>query len=175
MKRFLAIGFLLALFLGAGLATYWFLNSPYYSLYQIGRGVHNRDASLVLAYVDLEAIYRGQKDQMVDLFLGSQDQENVRKTVKNILTVFSAQILQQLRHQVITWVQDPDRDNIPTGWALPAAATIARRGQYALVVLTHPQNSERVRLAMRRNSDQPWKVVEVDPRDLKRLIDRHVK
>lgn len=175
MKRSLGIILFVVLAAGAGGATYWFLNSPHYSLYQIGRGVHNRDASLVLAYVDLDAVYRSQKDEMVDLFIGGENREAARQTIKNILTVFSAQIQQQLRSQAIKWIQDPGRDNLPTAWALPAAATVARRDDYALVVLNNPIEKQRLRLAMRRTDDQPWKVVEVNAHDLKKLIERHIK
>lgn len=175
MKRRATLWVLLAvLAAGAFWGTSEFLNSPTYALYQIGRGVHNRDPGLFLTYVDIQQLYRGQKDTLVDTFLPGKERDDTRRIVKGLLTALSPQITDEVKRKVVAWVADPQRDNLPSAWALVAAANINRRGDYALVVLSDPEAKERMRLGMRRMKDQPWRVVEINGRDLKILLSRHV-
>ena len=69
MRRSAFLVFLLALGLIGFGGTYWLLNSPYYSLYQIGKAIYHHDAPLFLAYVDLDEIVNSQQSEFVDIFL----------------------------------------------------------------------------------------------------------
>lgn len=171
MKSRWLIGLLLvALAVGAYLGTNAFLNSPTYALYQIGRAIHNRDPGLFITYVDIDRIYHGQRDNLVDLVVTGKEREDTRRVVKGFLTALAPQITTEVRRKVILWVADPKRDNIPSSWTLVAAANITRRPGYALVVLSDPEKKQRLRLGMQRKEGKPWRVVEVDPRDLKRIL-----
>ncbi len=169
-RRWLIWGLLAALAVGAFVGTNAFLNSPTYALYQIGRAIHNRDPGLFITYVDIDRIYHTQRGTMVDMVLAGKKHRDTRRTVKGILTAMAPQLLTQLRRRVILWVADPQRDNIPSSWTLVAAAHIKRRDNFALVVLSNPAKHQRLRLGMQRREGKPWRVVEVDPRDLKRLL-----
>ncbi len=163
--------------LGAGgfVATWLFMHSPYWSLYQIGKAIHQRDARLFLAYVDLDAIIKGQKEALLDEFLPKTDGET-RSLVNRFLGGLMPQVLELAKDRVIRVVADPDRDNLPSSWALVPLARVTRNGDYALVVLSDPQSQRRLRLGMRRHPEQGhWQVVEIDPRDLRRLLDEYLK
>lgn len=163
------IAVLLALAVAAGLVTNYLLSSPTYALYQIGRAIHTRDPHLFLHHVDLEGIYTNQKDELVDMFMG-KDQKQAATTIKGLLAAMASQVTDQIRQQVVAYIQDPERENLPSAWALVAASDVTRNGDYALVVTQDPRGKQRLRYAMRRHGEGPWRVVEVDPRDLKRIL-----
>lgn len=170
MRRLLMWMVLAFLASAAFWATYNFLESPRYSLYQIGKAIYDREPRLFLAYVDVDGIIRGQKDDLVDAFMPrEQGNQDTRAAVKGLLGAMMQPLGEQARARVAQVVADPTRDNIPHSWTLMLAASIMRNGDYALVTLNNPVDGERLRLGMRR-LEGTWKVVEVDPRDLRRLI-----
>lgn len=176
MKRFLVIALLVILGGGGFFASWQFMRSPYWSLYQIGKAIHNHDARLFLAYVDLDRIIRSQKDELVSEFMGEDSDQKTQQTVQNLLSAFMQPIVALARDRVINAVADPDRDNLPTSWALVPMAKITVNGNYALVVLSDPEKQRRLRLGMTRHPEQGhWQVVQVDPRDAKILLREYLK
>ena len=162
---------LLAVLVGTGFgATWWFLKSPQYALYQIGKAIHDHDPRLFLAYVDLDKVMDSQKEELARLLLPHQSKE-AQDTVSRILGAVMGALRGQIHQRVAQMVADTERNNIPSAWALVAAAHVTRNGEYALVVLSNPEKGQRLRMGMRRDPEQGhWRVVEIDPRDLRRLV-----
>ncbi|MCB2187222.1 MAG: DUF2939 domain-containing protein [Deltaproteobacteria bacterium] len=154
--------------------TYSLLHSPRWSLYQIGKAVHDRDSRLFLAYVDIEQILRGQDEEITKLILRDRAAEDeTRRTVKNLLNLFLGAIADQVRDRVAAWVDDPQRDNIPSSWTLVMGAEVDQKGDHALVVLTEPQSGDRLRVGMTRMPEGHWLITQVDAEDAKRLIRKY--
>ncbi|MFZ5585071.1 MAG: DUF2939 domain-containing protein [Thermodesulfobacteriota bacterium] len=174
MRRLLPWLFLVCLAAGGFLATQYFLKSPYWSLYQIGKAIHERDSRLFLAYVDLDKIIGGQKDAIVEMIFPAQDKREQRDVVRQVLTAFMAPITEQVRDRVARVVEDPERDNLPSSWTLLAVATVASDGDSAQVVLKDPTRDRQLRLVMKREADGFWRVVEINPQDLKPLVEQHL-
>lgn len=155
-------------------ATWWALNSPQYALYKIGSAISDHQPRLFLAYVDIQRIVAGQQDELVGRFM-KDSSEDQRRSVGNLVTAFIGPITQQIKDQVARAVADPERQNIPSGWALVAAANVTRNGDVALVVLSDPQQGRRLRLGMERHPDDGhWQVVEVNSKDLARLLEKYL-
>jgi hypothetical protein len=174
VRRLLPWLFLVCLAAGGFLATQHFLKSPYWSLYQIGKAIHERDSRLFLAYVDLGKIIGGQKDAIVEMIFPAQDKREQRDVVRQVLTAFMAPITEQVRDRVARVVEDPARDNLPSAWTLLAVATVASDGDSAQVVLKDPTRDRQLRLVMKREADGFWRVVEINPQDLKPLVEQHL-
>ena len=170
MKRAWFVIVLLAL-AGIGFwATWGFLQGPHYALYQIGKAVHNHEPRLFLAYVDIDRIAKGQKDELVRTFMPERSKEE-HQTIGRIVGAFMGPITAQLRKKAASIIADPKRDNIPTSWALVAAANVNRKDDYALVVLSDPRSGRRLRMGMQRHPKEGhWQVVELNPQDLKVLL-----
>lgn len=175
MRRWWAVMVLAAL-LGLGFgATWWFLKSPQYALYQIGKAIHDHEPRLFLAYVDLDRVMDSQKEELARLILPQENQE-ARQVVSRLLGAVMGALRGRIRQRVAQMVADPERDNLPSSWALVAAAHVTRNGDYALVVLSDPQKGRRLRLGMQRDPRQGhWRVVEIDPRDLRQLLEELLK
>ncbi len=170
MRRWWPVLVLLVLVAAGFGTTWWFLKSPQYALYQIGKAIHDREPRLFLAYVDLERVMDSQKEELVRLILPHQNQED-RQAVSRVLGAVMGALQGQIRQRVARMVADPERNNIPSSWTLVAAAHVTRNGDYALVVLSDPQKGRRLRLGMHRDPEAGhWRVVEIDPRDLRRLV-----
>jgi hypothetical protein len=168
---------ILLVFLAAGCftAAWTFLRSPYWSLYQIGKAIHDHEPRLFLAYVDLDQIIQSQKDDFVDVFMPERSQEQ-RANVNRILGALMGAVSPLIKDQVVRMVADRERENLPTAWALPAAAAVTTNGDAALVVLSDPKEGRRLRMGMRRDPEEGhWRVVEIDPRDIKDLLGRYLK
>ena len=167
----------LAILLGAGFFGTWtLLSSPHYALYQIGKAIHERDPRLFLAYVDVDQILRSQKDAIINELMPDRSQDEGRKWASNLLAAFMGPVSDMVKDRLARVVADPKRDNLPSAWALVLAAKVTRNGDYALVLLTDPEEKRRLRLSMHRDPGQGnWRVVEVNPADLKRLLQEYVK
>jgi hypothetical protein len=169
--------FLIVLVLLAGVgfwATWHFMRGPHYALYQIGKSIHDREPRLFLAYVDIDRIARGQKEDLVRVFMPDRSQED-RETVGRIVEAFMGPITAQLKDKAARMIMDPNRDNLPSSWTLVATANVTRKEDYALVVFSDPQSGRRLRLAMQRNPQQGhWQVVELNSQDLKILLDEYL-
>lgn len=175
MRRFWVMALVLALAVAAFAGTWWALKSPYYSLYQIGKAIHERQPRLFLAYVDVGRILAGQKDELVGQFMSGASEEQ-RRTVGNLVTAFMGPISEQLKDQVARVVADPNRENIPSSFALVAAAHVISKDDVALVVLSDPKEGRRLRLGMQRNPVQGhWQVVEINASDLRPLIEEYLR
>lgn len=174
MRRLLLILLLVALG-GAGFgATYVFLRSPHWSLYQIGKAVHQHDPRLFLAYVDVPQILSSQKDDILALVMPNQDQSGQRDVVRQLLGAFMGPIIEQVRERVSRVIADPQRENLPSSWTLALAANVTTNGDYALVVLSDPRTSDRLRLGMQRAKDGYWRVVQINAQDLRQLAGKHL-
>ncbi len=174
MKRAWVLIVLVAL-AGIGFwATWGFLRGPHYALYQIGKSIHTHEPRLFMAYVDIERITRNQKDELVRVFLpdrSKQEQDNIGRIVE----AFMGTITVQLRDKAAAIISDTNRENLPTSWALVAAANINRRDDYALVVLSDPQSGRRLRMGMQRHPQEGhWQVVELNSQDLKILLGQYM-
>ncbi len=174
MRRGLVLTLVLLLAAGAFGGTWWALNSPWYSLYQIGKAIHDRQPRLFLAYVDVGRILAGQKDELISTFMAGSS-EDQRRTVGNLVTAFLGPITEQVKDQVARTVADPERENIPSSFALLAAANVTTKDDVALVVLSDPQKGRRLRLGMRRHPEQGhWQVVEINSSDLRPLVEEYL-
>ncbi len=170
MRRWWPVMVLLVLVATGFGATWWFLKSPQYALYQIGKAIHDREPRLFLAYVDLDRVMDSQKEELARLILPHENQE-AQQAVSRILGAVMGALRGQIRQRVAQMVADPERNNIPSSWTLVAASHVTRNGDYALVVLSDPQKGRRLRMGMRLDPEQGiWRVVEIDPRDLRRLV-----
>jgi len=174
MRRFLPWILLAALAVGGFLVTQHYLRSPYWSLYQIGKAIHNHDSRLFLAYVDLGRVIASQKDAIVEMIFPAQDKHQQRDVVKQILSAFMAPITEQVRDRVVRAIEDQERDNLPSSWTLVALGSVAVEGEQAQVVLTDPVNDRRLRLGMQRSPEGHWRVVEANTQDLKALAEKYL-
>jgi hypothetical protein len=169
--------FVIVLVLLAGIgfwATWHFMRGPHYALYQIGKSIHDREPRLFLAYVDIERITRSQKEELVRVFLADRSEEE-QANVTRIVEAFMGPITAQLKDKAARIIADPNRENLPTSWALVAAANVIHKDDYALVVLSDPQSGRRMRMGMQRNPKEGhWQVVELDPRDLQILLNEYL-
>ena len=175
MKRGLAL-IILACVAGLGFwATWGFLHGPRWALYQIGKSIYEHQPRLFLAYVDIERIARGQKDELVRIFLPERSPEE-QKQVGRILGALMGPVTSLLKDKAARIIADPERDNLPSSWTLMAAARITRKDDYALVVLADPDSGRRLRLGMQRHPRQGhWQVVEVNPQDLRALLAEYLE
>lgn len=174
MRRLLPWLLLACLAVGGFWATQYFLKSPYWSLYQIGKAIHDRDSRLFLTYVDLGKIISGQKDAIVEMIFPAQDKREQRDVVRQILTAFMAPITEQVRDRVVRVVEDKERDNLPSAWTLVVAASVASDGDSAQVVLKDPIRDRQLRLGMKREGDGFWRVVEINAQDIKPLVEKYL-
>ncbi|KMY66090.1 hypothetical protein AAU61_19270 [Desulfocarbo indianensis] len=175
MKRAVALLVLLAL-AGVGFwATWNFLRGPHWALYQIGKAIHERNPRLFIAYVDVGRIARGQKEELVKVFLSDRPQEE-QAQVGRIVEAFMGPITAQLTDKAVRMVADPNRENLPTSWALVAASQVTRREDFALILLSDPQSGRRLRMGMQRHpQDGHWQVVELNTQDLKILLSEYLE
>ena len=173
MRRVLLILLLIILAAGAFWASWGFLHSPYYALYQIGKGIHDRDPGLFLTYVDLDKVLAGQKESLIEEF-APKDKSDV---VSQIVTALMPQISQMAKDRVIRYIADPERDNLPSSWTLLPAANVTTNGKYALVVLSDwEEQGRRLRMGMKVDPDMGnWRVVEINSQDLKRLLNEYLE
>jgi hypothetical protein len=110
--------------LAVGGAAFWgawsLLNGPHYALYQIGKAIHERQPRLFLAYVDVERIARGQKEELLRAFTGDRPDEQ-RSRISQVVEALMGPLTQELRRQVARQVADPDRENLPapSPWSSP--------------------------------------------------------
>ncbi len=176
MKRWWAWVLLAALASGAFWVTHGFLTGPRYALYQIGKAINDHEPRLFLAYVDIERILKGQKDAIVDMVApkGQRDDET-RDLVRGLVGAFMAPLSDQVTFKVVQAIKDPDRENLPSSWTLALAARVTTNNDYALVGLSDPQKGRRLRLGMHKAPNGPWRVVDIDSRDLKALVKEFVE
>ncbi len=174
MRRLVLVLSLVAL-AGVGfLSTYMFMRSPSWSLYQIGKAIHERDSNRFLAYVDVGRILHSQKDDILDLLLPDKSKSQQRDVVRQLISAFMAPLTEQVRDRIVGVIKDPERDNLPSSWALLAVATVTSNGDSALVLLSDPGKDQRLRLGMRRDEQGYWRVVEVNSQDLRVLAERYL-
>ena len=168
---------ILAVLVGAAFwGTWTLLNSPHWALYQIGKAIHQRQPRLFLAYVDIDQILSSQKQAIIDELMPDPSQAEGRKWAANLFSAFMGPLSDMVKDRVARMVADPKRDNLPSSWVLVLAAKVEWNGDFAKVVLADPQEKKRLRLGMRRDpSERLWKVVELDPDDLKRLLKEYLK
>lgn len=174
MRR-LGLVLLMVALTGAGFgATFLFLRSPHWALYQVGKAIHNHEPRLFLAYVDVGQILQIQKNDILDLIMPDQEQRDKRDLVRQLINAFMGPITEQVRERLGRLVADQQRDNLPSSWALLLAADITTNGDNALVVLRSPQRGERLRLGMQRGKDAYWRVVQINVQDLRQLAAKHL-
>ena len=176
MKRLAPVALFVVLAAGGFWGAWYFLHSPYYSLYQIGKAIHEHKPRLFLAYVDLDRMIKDQKDDFLAQLLPEQQDAESKQTVHKIISAFLPHIQSLARDRVAGIIADKDRQNLPTSWALLPAASVTTNNDSALVVLSDPESGKRARLGMERYpEDGHWRVVQVDPRDLRKLLEDYLK
>jgi hypothetical protein len=153
-----------------------FFKSPYYSLYQIGKAVHDRNASLFLAYVDVEQVIASQENNLVDQFVPKgRLSDETKEAIGGLLTAFRAPIVDIARDRIIRAVADPDRENIPSSWTILAAAKVTMNGEKALVEMHDPNSADRLRMGMQRHKQKGhWRIVEISAVDVKKLLEKYL-
>ncbi|MEW5914086.1 MAG: DUF2939 domain-containing protein [Thermodesulfobacteriota bacterium] len=175
MRRFWPWILLVVLAGAAFWSTHYLLSSPRWALYQIGRAINNHDPRLFLSYVDVDAIVLSQKDAIVEMVVPRErNDDNTRNMVKGLVGAFMGPLTDQVRARVIKAVEDTERRDLPSSFTLAVAASVLVNGEYALVVLKEPEKKRRLRMGMRRTEDQ-WRVVDLDSRDLKRLAEDYLQ
>ena len=176
MKRLAPVALFVLLAGGGFWGAWYFLHSPYYSLYQIGKSIHDHKPRLFLAYVDLDRMIRDQKDDILAELLPKDQDNESKQTVHKIVSAFLPHIQSLARDRVARIIADEKRQNLPSSWALLPAADITTNQNAALVVLSDPESDKRVRLGMERyTEDGHWRVVQVDPKDLRKLLEDYLR
>ncbi len=175
MRRVWIMLILAALAAGGFAGTHWFLQSPRWTLYQIGKAIHERNAPLFIAYVDVGRILGGQKDDIVDLILPDRERTEQRDFLKGLITAFMGTLTDQVNQQIIRVINDPQRDNLPSSWTLALMAQVSVNGDNALALLADPREGRRLRLGLRRDEERRWRVVEINPQDLKVLAQAYLR
>ena len=160
---------------GAFWGTLHILDSPRWALYQIGKAINDHNPRLFLAYVDVDTIVRGQKDAIVELVVPrDKNDENTRNMVKGLVAAFMNPLSAQVKIKIIRAIEDTERNDLPTSWTLAVAAQVVANKDYALVVLSDPESKRRMRLGMARKNDGHWRVVDLNSRDLKLLVEEYL-
>ncbi len=160
---------------GAFWGTHHLLESPRWSLYQIGKAINDHNPRLFLAYVDVDSIVRGQKDTIVEMVVPrDRNDEKTRNMVKGLVGAFMNPLTDQVKIKIIRAIEDQERNDLPTSWTLAVGAQVVVNRDYALVVLKDPESGRRLRLGMQRKNDGPWRVVDLNSRDLKLLVDEYL-
>ncbi|KIX11929.1 DUF2939 domain-containing protein [Dethiosulfatarculus sandiegensis] len=177
MRRTWLVILFVALCAAAFGGSWVFIKSPYYSLYQIGKAVHDRNAGLFLAYVDVEKVIVSQENNLVDQFVPKgRLSDETKEAIGGLLTAFRAPIVDIAKDRIIRAVADPDRENIPSSWTILAAASVTMNGEVALVEMNDPNSPDRLRMGMRRHEQKGyWQVVEVSAEDIKKLLEKYLE
>lgn len=177
MRRSSLLIFLLVLALAGFGGTYWFLKSPYYSLYQIGKAIHDHDAPLFLAYVDINEIVRSQKGDFVEIFVPQKVAKDANEVVNTLLTAMMPQVTKIVQAKVVQVIRDPQRNNLPSSYVLLLGAEVQQQDPMAEVLLQDPQKPDKkLRFSMRPHPEQGhWQVVHINPQDLKSLMADELK
>ena len=159
---------------GAGLFWSWLQGTPYYSLYQIGAGLKNRDINTIVTYVDMEAVLNQQVSESISPLLNSLVSSSSLGKLTGPLELkiklsseanrgLSRLAIDQLR----IYLENPENNTLPSSFLLLTVADFKTKGDYALVSLT--VEKEHLRLGMRKQ-DGLFRVVEINPEDAQRLI-----
>jgi DUF2939 family protein len=160
---------------GAFWGTLHILDSPRWALYQIGTAINDHNPRLFLAYVDVDTIVRGQKDTIVELVVPrDKNDQKTRNMVRGLVGAFMEPLSDQVKIKIIKAIEDTERNDLPTSWTLAVAAQVVTNQDYALVVLSDPESKRRLRLGMQRKNDGPWRVVNLNSRDLKLLVKEYL-
>ena len=167
----LAVGAAFAL----GLGWHWVQGTPYFSLYQIGAVLKNRDIKGFLTYVDLEAILSRQAPESLSNLLKSIPSSNPISQwlaplgeIKIRLSPETNQGLSRLAIQTLReYLENPENPTLPSSFGLLFIAQVKAKGDYALVTLK--MDRDQLRMGLRKNAGI-WRVVELNPEDTQRFI-----
>jgi hypothetical protein len=158
----------------AGLGWRWVQGTPYYALYQIGKGLKNRDLNTVLAYVDLESVLNQQVSGPVSRLLSSMASSSLGKITgpgAEIKIQLSPGLTKGLSNIVVeqfkAYLENPRNPTLPSSFVLLGLADFKIKEDAALVTLQHEK--ERLRMGMRKQEGF-WRVVELNQEDMERLI-----
>ncbi len=147
-------------------ATWWFLASPYWSLYQIGKGIYERDPRRVLPYLDVARILEGllQHQTLKDT--------SMRSDTKLLAMALGGAMIRAMepgfKDMLAQAIADPKRRNIESPWVLVLAADVQITGNAASVEIKDPKG-QRLRAEMEKRAGR-WVVVEVNPEDLEKIL-----
>ncbi len=174
-NKVLAVVVVAALAAGGFGATWWFMRSPHFALYQVGKAIHSHDPGLFMTYVDVSRILQGSKDELLNMFLPEQVKKDQREMLRQIMGAFMGPLSEQVKERVARLVADKERENLPTSWTLVWAAKVDKSGESALALLQDGQNGRQLRLGLQRGDDRYWRVVEINAQDLRALLEEHLR
>ena len=166
---------IICLAFGLGLSWRWIQNSPYYSLYQIGAALKNRDTNSLLIYVDLESILNQQMPGTLSTLLPSfklpSALGNISGTLAGLNIKLSPEMnkgLQSLISQNLReYLENPKNPTLSSSFLLLSGAKVKINGDNALVALQHEK--DQLRLGM-KNQEGIWRIVDLNSEDIRRLL-----
>jgi hypothetical protein len=169
------IVFIIGLAFGLGLAWRWVQETPYYSLYQIGAALKNRDPHTFFRYVDLEALLKQQASGSFSSLLSSLTPAGSLGKLAGPLGDIKIQLTPEVNRglstlvsrQIRDYLENPNNPTLPSSFLLLSVAQVKVKEDTALVDLKH--NKDQLRLGMKKQ-EGVWRVVELNPEDTQKLI-----
>jgi hypothetical protein len=166
---------LIGLAFGLGLTWRWVQETPYYSLYQIGASLKNRDTTTLLTYVDLASILNKQVSGSLSSLLSPLGPSESLKKIIGQLGDLTIQLTPDVNKGLTNIISKRIRDyldnsqnpTLPSSFMLLTLAEVKAKEDFALVTLKYAK--EQLRLGMKKQ-DGFWRVVELNPEDLRKLL-----
>jgi hypothetical protein len=166
---------IVSLAFGFGLSWRWVQATPYYSLYQIGAGLKNRDLNTFLTYVDLESILNQQVSGSLSSLLSSLNPGGSLEKIAGPLGDLKIQLTPEVNkglntlivQQIRDYLENPKNPTLPSSFLLLSSAQVKVKEDTALVTLKHEK--DQLKMGMKKQEGL-WRVVELNPEDTKNLI-----
>jgi hypothetical protein len=174
-RNIILIVFIVCLAFGTGLFWRWVQGTPYYSLYQIGAGLKNRDLNTFLTYVDLESILNQQVSGSLSSLLSSLNSSGSLGKIAETLGDIKIQLTPEINQGLSTlitqllrdYLENPKNSTLPSSFLLLSLGQVKVKQDNALVTLQY--GKDQLRMGMRKQ-EGIWRVVELNPEDTQRLI-----
>lgn len=164
---------------GTGLTWRWVQGTPYYSLYQVGAGLKNRDLNTFLTYVDLESILNQQVSGSLSSLLSSLNPSGPLGKIAGPLGDIKIQLTPEVNRGLSTLVSQQLRDYLenPKNPTLPSSFLLLTRAHFTIkqdkALVTLKQDKDQLRMGMKKQKGL-WRVVEINPEDTQRLIKNYL-
>jgi hypothetical protein len=174
-RNTIIIVLVISLAFGLGLSWRWVQGTPYYSLYQIGAGLKNRDLDTFLAYVDLESVLNQQVSGSLSSLLSSLNSSGSLGKIAGPLGDIKIQVTPEVNkglstlvsQQIRAYLENPKNPTLPSSFLLLSLAKVKVNQDNALVTMRH--DKDQLRMGMKKQEGF-WRVVELNPEDTQRLI-----
>jgi len=146
---------------------YFFISSPRYMLLRLGWAITHHDSDTFLVLVDVDRIVDDQSELFLNLmvkeisplplpFLKIQIGAPTKDALKTL-------VKQKVREELM----NSQKEFLPSSFALLTGA-IKQKGNNALV--TFKTDSNPLKIGLFKTENQGWRVVSIDPQDLKNLL-----